>query len=484
MIVDSTALPEQVVDDVIASGFQSAGQRCSALRVLFVQDGIADKVINMIRGAMRELHVGNPSNLSTDVGPVIDLKALASLEEHAEQMKTKATLLHICDMDEQETKNGTFFAPRLYEISDLSVLEREVFGPCVHVIRFKPNQLEDVMTQIVKTKFGLTMGIHSRIGEKCAYLAERSVAGNVYVNRNMIGAIVGVQPFGGRGLSGTGPKAGGPHYLTRLVKCANSVDITPLTKSQVAAKQKLASTAENQIGAINDSMETLKTSFYEWRFEPLPNRVSVMRQLLAHLSTSDQAADLLPNIEKTISVARNQLLRIENKLALPIQLPGPTGESNWLSFEARGVLMSLLDTQANIEQWLVATISALAAGNSLVIVAENDSLASIAQLIVDAVKETGITDKIIRIMPLNYTDNLLANELLSGAMVDKASDWQGYFAQKIAERVGEILPVICENDFDLLYYRLITEKTVSIDTTAAGGNASLMTMAEDGMIDL
>lgn len=231
-------------------------------------------------------------------------------------------------------------------------------------------------------------------------------------------------------------------------------------------------------------METLKTSFYEWRFEPLPNRVSVMRQLLAHLSTSDQAADLLPNIEKTISVARNQLLRIENKLALPIQLPGPTGESNWLSFEARGVLMSLLDTQANIEQWLVATISALAAGNSLVIVAENDSLASIAQLIVDAVKETGITDKIIRIMPLNYTDNLLANELLSGAMVDKASDWQGYFAQKIAERVGEILPVICENDFDLLYYRLITEKTVSIDTTAAGGNASLMTMAEDGMIDL
>ena len=173
-------------------------------------------ILQMIRGAMKELHVGDPSMLSTDVGPVIDNKAMSSLNEHAEKMKTDGTLLHICEVDESTAANGTFFAPRLYEISDLSVLEREVFGPCVHVIRFAPNQLENVMTQIVDTKFGLTMGIHSRIGEKCAYLAERSVAGNVYVNRNMIGAVVGVQPFGGMGLSGTGPKAGGPHYMLRF----------------------------------------------------------------------------------------------------------------------------------------------------------------------------------------------------------------------------------------------------------------------------
>lgn len=484
MIVDSTALPEQVVDDVIASGFQSAGQRCSALRVLFLQDGIADKVIEMIRGAMRELHVGDPSKLSTDVGPVIDNKALASLQEHAEQMKTKATLLHICDIDENETKDGTFFAPRLYEISDLSVLEREVFGPCVHVIRFKPNQLEEVMTQIVKTKFGLTMGIHSRIGEKCAYLAERSVAGNVYVNRNMIGAIVGVQPFGGRGLSGTGPKAGGPHYLTRLVKPSKSVEVTPLSKEQIEAKQLSAGNHETDLTLVDQTMTQLRASFYEWRYEPLTNRVSVMRQLLAHLSKSEQTASLFANIDQTINSARRQLLRIENKLALPVQLPGPTGESNWLSFEARGVLVSLLDQQTNIEQWLIGVISALAAGNTLVVTTESEELRSITELLRNGIASTGIIDSIFKVMSLDHTNALLANDKLAGAMVDKNSDWQGYLSLKIAERTGEILPVICENNNDLLFYRLITEKTISIDTTAAGGNASLMTMAEEGMMDL
>jgi len=484
MIVDSTALPEQVVDDVIASGFQSAGQRCSALRVLFLQDGIADKVIDMIRGAMRELHVGNPSKLSTDVGPVIDNKALASLQEHADQMKTKGTLLHICEVDDLESQNGTFFAPRLYEISDLSVLEREVFGPCVHIIRFKPNELEGVMNQIVKTKFGLTMGIHSRIGEKCAYLAERSVAGNVYVNRNMIGAIVGVQPFGGRGLSGTGPKAGGPHYLTRLVKSTDSINVTSLSEAGFAHKDSLAGNSESQNMVVEESLVVLKDGFSEWRYEPLTNRVSVMRQLLAHLSTSEKASALLPNLDQTINTARRQLLKIENKLAIPIQLPGPTGESNWLSFEPRGVIASLLDQQTDLEQWLISIISALAAGNSIIVISENESLTHVAALFSKAISTTGITDNIFKVIPLNHTNLVLENEKLAGAIVDKSSDWQGYLSQKIAERVGEILPVICENDNDLLYYRLITEKTISIDTTAAGGNASLMTMAEEGMLDL
>ncbi|MBV1909373.1 MAG: bifunctional proline dehydrogenase/L-glutamate gamma-semialdehyde dehydrogenase PutA, partial [Kangiellaceae bacterium] len=457
MIVDSTALPEQVVDDVVASGFQSAGQRCSALRVLFLQDGIADKVIDMIRGAMKELHVGDPSRLSTDVGPVIDNKALSSLQQHADQMKTKATLLHICEMDQAETQNGTFFAPRLYEISDLSVLEREVFGPCVHVIRFKPNELEDVMNQIRRTKFGLTMGIHSRIGEKCAYLAERSVAGNVYVNRNMIGAIVGVQPFGGRGLSGTGPKAGGPHYLTRLVKSTDSNDMKCLTTEEINAKKAIASNSEEKDIEIKTTLDTLHAGFSEWRHEPLPNRVSVMRQLLAHLSTNEVAANLFPSLDRTIQLARQQLLKIENKLALPVQLPGPTGESNWLSFEPRGVLLNLLDKQADSEQWLIGIISALAAGNSMVVVTENNEHREIAELLANSVGLTGIIENIVKVMPLNTTNSILENEQLAGAMVDKSSDWQGYFAQKIAERIGEILPVICEKDSDLLYYRLITE---------------------------
>ncbi|MEC8208268.1 MAG: L-glutamate gamma-semialdehyde dehydrogenase, partial [Pseudomonadota bacterium] len=213
MIVDSTALPEQVVDDVISSGFQSAGQRCSALRVLFLQEDVADGIIEMLKGALKELHVGDPSLLSTDIGPVIDEKALKNLNEHVEYLKGNATLHYECEIPDNNENGAYFFAPRLYEIKDLSVLKREVFGPCVHIIRFKGTELDNVIDQINGTGFGLTMGVHSRIEERCEYLAKMSRAGNVYINRNMIGAIVGVQPFGGRGLSGTGPKAGGPNYL-------------------------------------------------------------------------------------------------------------------------------------------------------------------------------------------------------------------------------------------------------------------------------
>ncbi|MCW8864999.1 MAG: bifunctional proline dehydrogenase/L-glutamate gamma-semialdehyde dehydrogenase PutA, partial [Colwellia sp.] len=212
MIVDSTALPEQVVDDVISSGFQSAGQRCSALRVLFLQEDIADTVISMLKGALSELHIGNPAKLSTDVGPVIDQKALDALNAHAQYMKAHGKLLFQCELGSEvsQADGHFFFAPRLYEINDISVLTKEVFGPCVHIVRFKGDEIEQVIEKVNGTGFGLTMGIHTRIEHRAIELAQLSRAGNVYINRNMIGAIVGVQPFGGRGLSGTGPKAGGP----------------------------------------------------------------------------------------------------------------------------------------------------------------------------------------------------------------------------------------------------------------------------------
>ncbi|MGD9592848.1 MAG: bifunctional proline dehydrogenase/L-glutamate gamma-semialdehyde dehydrogenase PutA, partial [Candidatus Berkiella sp.] len=215
MIVDSSALPEQVTQDVITSAFRSAGQRCSALRVLFVQEEVADKIINMIIGAMAELKVGHPGALSTDVGPVIDEAAKAQLHAHAVKMKEKATLLYEVPLS-KDCENGSYFAPRLFEISTLDVLTEEVFGPILHVVRFKASKMDDVIAQINRTGFGLTLGIHSRIDETVEDLISRLSVGNIYVNRNMIGAVVGVQPFGGEGLSGTGPKAGGPYYLPRL----------------------------------------------------------------------------------------------------------------------------------------------------------------------------------------------------------------------------------------------------------------------------
>ncbi|WP_404629829.1 bifunctional proline dehydrogenase/L-glutamate gamma-semialdehyde dehydrogenase PutA [Dyella ginsengisoli] len=216
MIADSSALPEQIVKDVIASAFQSAGQRCSAARVLYVQDDIADKVVAMLAGAMKELKVGDPGLLSTDVGPVIDEDAKAILVEHAARMDAEAKKIGEVPMDAAATAHGTFFAPRAYEIPSLSVLTREIFGPVLHVIRWKASELDRVIGAINATGYGLTLGIHSRIDATIDYISRNARVGNCYVNRNQIGAVVGVQPFGGEGLSGTGPKAGGPHYLLRF----------------------------------------------------------------------------------------------------------------------------------------------------------------------------------------------------------------------------------------------------------------------------
>jgi len=214
MIVDSSALSEQTVMDIVQSSFNSAGQRCSALRVLFVQEEMAPKLLGMLKGYMAEISMGDPSLLSTDIGPVIDNGALQMLQNHAAKMNQEASLL--ASVDIKDVPKGFYFAPCVYELKDLKQLEGEVFGPILHVIRFKANELDKVMNAIINTGYGLTLGIHSRIDTTIQYIASRMPVGNIYVNRNMIGAVVGVQPFGGERLSGTGPKAGGPHYLPRL----------------------------------------------------------------------------------------------------------------------------------------------------------------------------------------------------------------------------------------------------------------------------
>jgi len=216
MIVDSSALLEQVTADVLVSAFQSAGQRCSSLRVLFVQDEIADKLIAMLAGAADEVRIGDPSKLATDVGPMIDEKARETMTAHGRRMAAAGKLLFQARLDETALRHGSFFAPRAYEIPSLDLLRREVFGPILHVIRWRSEDLPKVADAVAATGYGLTLGVHSRIAETAEIVRARLGVGNAYVNRNMIGAVVGVQPFGGEGLSGTGPKAGGPHYLPRF----------------------------------------------------------------------------------------------------------------------------------------------------------------------------------------------------------------------------------------------------------------------------
>jgi RHH-type transcriptional regulator, proline utilization regulon repressor / proline dehydrogenase / delta 1-pyrroline-5-carboxylate dehydrogenase len=215
MIVDSTALPEQVVDDVVSSAFMSAGQRCSALRLLFLQENIADNVIEMIVGAMNELIVGNPAEWHTDVGPVINTAAADKLNAHVLKMQNEAKFVTGRRLDESHA-HGSFFPPQLIELHSADQLANEEFGPILHVVRYRSHHIDLVLQSIRRSDFGLTLGVHTRLESFWRYVFENTPAGNTYINRNMIGAVVGVQPFGGTGLSGTGPKAGGPHYLARF----------------------------------------------------------------------------------------------------------------------------------------------------------------------------------------------------------------------------------------------------------------------------
>ena len=211
MIADATALPEQVADDVVTSAFRSAGQRCSALRLLFVQEDVADRMIEMIAGAARELRIGDPADPSTHIGPVIDAEAKARLDAHIARMMKQARV-HLAG----NAPTGNFVAPHIFELREASELTEEVFGPILHVVRYSADKLEGVLRAVERTGYGLTLGIHTRIDDMADAVIARLQVGNIYVNRNMIGAVVGVQPFGGHGLSGTGPKAGGPHYLARF----------------------------------------------------------------------------------------------------------------------------------------------------------------------------------------------------------------------------------------------------------------------------
>ena len=290
MIVDSTALAEQVCADVLASAFDSAGQRCSALRILCVQEDVADRMVNMIRGAMDELRVGNPAELSTDIGPVIDAEAQANLQSHIDRMKGIAKSSHQIRLPEN-ADNATFIAPTLFELNNLNDLQREVFGPILHVIRYRADELDQLIDQINAKGYALTGGIHSRIDGTVEHIRRRIEAGNLYVNRNIVGAVVGVQPFGGHGLSGTGPKAGGPFYLQRLSHL-NSWRTPPLTRSGQADEDAL-------------------------------NRLQTLLQSLP--LTQEQKLDLAGSLGR----ARVHTLRQAEQV-----LCGPTGEHNVLSWQA------------------------------------------------------------------------------------------------------------------------------------------------------
>jgi RHH-type proline utilization regulon transcriptional repressor/proline dehydrogenase/delta 1-pyrroline-5-carboxylate dehydrogenase len=415
MIVDSSALPEQVVQDAVTSAFDSAGQRCSALRVLCLQTDIADKTLAMLQGAMQQLSIGNPDRLVTDVGPVIDADAQASLLEHIDRFKSKAKNFYQLPLP-PEHHHGTFVAPTVLEIGSLSELTREVFGPVLHVLRYRRDELPQLIDQINATGYGLTLGIHSRIDETIDFIAQRANVGNLYVNRTIVGAVVGVQPFGGEGKSGTGPKAGGPLYLQRLQR---SSTLNPVIEHV-------------QDGKVDASSAAL-TRLITWCGSEAFRRCSALGKRYAR-------ATLLGT-------------------ALP--LPGPTGERNTLVFHARGVVLCAASSTAGLLNQLAA---ALATGNTIAIPSADAGL-------IPAGLPTEVRH---RIQLIDRIDD--AQQAIHLALVQ--TSLSPALRNVLAARDGALVPVIeTEEDAAIPIWRLVAERAMSFNTTAAGGNASLMAMA-------
>ena len=367
MVVDSTALPEQVVDDVIASAFHSAGQRCSALRVLYLQDVVADTILTMLAGALECVHLGDPSLIATDVGPVIDRVALDKLQDHIDRMQTQCRPCGQVKSPTANTASGHYFAPRVLEIDSIAQLQDEVFGPVLHVIRYSMHQLDKVIDEINSTGYGLTFGVHSRIASFADYLCANTRAGNNYINRTTIGAVVGVNPFGGQGLSGTGPKAGGRYYLNRL-------------QNHLAVPHKNDSKALNA-PLKTQTVEMLNACFGNNHYAQ-PNHKTHLDAPHDLLSSALQNSALLDStlVDKSVdksadkSTAIAQICTVVARHLNDTQhLPGPTGEQNTLKLYPKGEVVLAVSKDDEFEQLLAMSCLAIAAGNRLLILNLEDS---------------------------------------------------------------------------------------------------------------
>jgi RHH-type proline utilization regulon transcriptional repressor/proline dehydrogenase/delta 1-pyrroline-5-carboxylate dehydrogenase len=446
MVVDSTALPEQVVDSVVLSAFRSAGQRCSALRLLCVHESIADGVIEMMRGAMAELVVGDPARYDTDVGPVIDDEAFHNIATQVRRLQREAKLLGETPLSADVPR---LVAPVAFELRRIADLQQEIFGPVLHVVRWG-GEVDAVVDQINALGYGLTFGVQTRIDSRARRLADRAHIGNVYVNRNMIGAVVGVQPFGGEGLSGTGPKAGGPHYLWRFVAPAARAGRL-LLASGAGAPQGAAATLP-----VDQALAELASAQAAWAQRPVGERVAALKSVVQSLP--DTAAQAW---SRAIDGA---------EAALADQcLPGPTGESNELRLHARGTFV-LLAEGASAPELAAAVASALSAGNAVALTPAVDWPALQQALVhADAVRQ------LLRLVPGQDIDRLLDRPDVAGVWVATDSAARAVW-RRLAQRSSAILPIVTagETSDPRQRYRFCAEQTLTINTAAAGGNAALL----------
>jgi len=437
MIVDSSALTEQVVIDVIASAFDSAGQRCSALRILCIQEDIAERTLQMLRGAMAECRMGNPERLSTDIGPVITHIAKEDIESHIKAMRIKGCRIHQAvrsnACDEKEWQRGTFIMPTLIELENFEDLKKEVFGPVLHIVRFKRQDLDILVNKINATGYGLTLGIHTRIDETVSRVTKRAKVGNIYVNRNIVGAVVGVQPFGGEGLSGTGPKAGGPLYLYRLL-------------SQYPKEALLITLTRQNSHKVQDvsGRKPLSVAYY-----------ALMQFLLTRQEKEKQQIKWLPLTQGYAKLAQGGTTHL---------LPGPTGERNTYTLLPKERVLCLADNNDDI---LIQLAAVLAVGSQVLWVDSRLQKELFHQLPVTVQSHISFSH-----------DWKTSNIFFDAVIFHGDTEHLRILCEQISQRDGPIISIqgFSRGKSNILLERLLIEHTLSVNTAAVGGNMSLMTI--------
>jgi RHH-type proline utilization regulon transcriptional repressor/proline dehydrogenase/delta 1-pyrroline-5-carboxylate dehydrogenase len=419
MIVDSTALPEQAVRDILASAFQSAGQRCSALRILLVQEEVAPTLREMLAGTMDTLVVGDPWRLESDVGPVIDAEARAGIEAWL--------AAHPPDHRLAVPATGTFVSPSVITLPGIEALEREVFGPVLHLATFAAEALAATVAAVNARGYGLTLGLHTRIDARVQQVVDAARVGNLYVNRNQIGAVVGVQPFGGEGLSGTGPKAGGPHYLPRFRVPAEAA-------SAPAAPAPAAPAPAAPAALFQAALATLPAR--GWGEDRIGRLRAALRGRAAAAMAAVAALDMGP-----------------------IDLPGPTGEANQLRLVPRGIVLAL---GPDPEALLAQTVLALGTGNRVLAAATGAD---------DAIAPLRAAGAPVAAVGGGVAPALLARLPVDAVALARAAPGFAAVRRALAGREGPILPLVSRLDRPAEF---ALERTLTVDTTAAGGNAELM----------
>lgn len=455
MLVDSTALPEQAVHAILTSAFQSAGQRCSALRLLLLQQEIYDALLELIIAALKERVTGNPAWLKTDIGPVIDAEARDAINGYCAQQRSAGRVIFQAKLDKALQDEGFYVPATVIAVNSIDEVDREVFGPVLHVMAYQAENLDTVLVEINNQGYGLTMGLHTRVDQRVEQVVQQAKVGNLYVNRNQIGAIVGAQPFGGEGLSGSGPKAGGPLYLYKFTTQTQRPSFrqadSQVQANQVATAEVLKTSSIQVLKAADEAQQTWSQDL---------NRYQILDSIMKETGSVGLSNTLPDALIKLVSEPKQVL-------------PGPTGESNQLSFLPRGlVLICAADSSAGL---LYRMLCALLAGNAVIVInlsAPSAAIAVLQQIAADGRLPKGL---------VHFADEEDLQTLIDSGKIDLVWSEAGAadnrkLALLLAKMPGPMIPFLTDAQDWVSVFR---ERALCIDMTASGGNVTLLAAAEN-----